>query len=154
MIEDIDGLPDLPIARLRELWAQHVPRQDPPRNKMMMARELARIVQERMYGGMDAQTKRLLDAAVRAAEAAAKARMAGTAPKPVDRSVPVLPGLPPGSRLVRTWRGRDYEVTVLAQHRFTYQGKEYASLTEIARVITGTGWSGPRFFGLVRRTRK
>ena len=153
MIEDIDGLPDLPIGKLRELWAQHVPRQDPPRNKMMMARELARIVQERMYGGMDAQTKRLLDAAVRAAEAAAKARLSGTPPRPVDRTVPVLPGLAPGSRLVRTWRGRDHEVTVVAQDRFLYQGKEYASLSEIARFITGTRWSGPRFFGLARRTR-
>lgn len=52
-----------------------------------------------------------------------------------------------GTRLMRDWQGQTYHVTVLAQG-FEYNGKVYSSLTAIARLITGTAWSGPLFFGL------
>ena len=52
-----------------------------------------------------------------------------------------------GTRLVREWRGRTYEVLVL-DDGFSWQGTEYRSLSAIARKITGTAWSGPLFFGL------
>jgi hypothetical protein len=56
--------------------------------------------------------------------------------------------IPAGVRLVRTWHGRRHEVTVLDGGRaFRYAERTYASLSEIARLITGTRWSGPRFFG-------
>lgn len=53
----------------------------------------------------------------------------------------------PGTRLVREWQGRLYQVVVLASG-FEYEGRTYSSLTAIAREITGISWSGPRFFGL------
>jgi hypothetical protein len=53
----------------------------------------------------------------------------------------------PGTRLVREWQGRMYQVTVLPSG-FEYEGRTYSSLTAIAREITGISWSGPRFFGL------
>ena len=54
-----------------------------------------------------------------------------------------------GATLIRTWRGRKHEVTVLDDGKaFRYRDTEYASLSEIAREITGARWSGPRFFGL------
>jgi hypothetical protein len=52
-----------------------------------------------------------------------------------------------GTRLAREWQGRMHQVTVQDQG-FEYQGTRYRSLTAIARVITGTPWSGPAFFGL------
>ena len=52
-----------------------------------------------------------------------------------------------GSRLVRSWRGTRHEVMVV-EKGFVHRGKVYRSLSEIARVITGARWSGPRFFGL------
>ncbi len=52
-----------------------------------------------------------------------------------------------GTKLIREWKGRIHEVTVLGD-TFSWGGKEYGSLSEIARAITGTRWSGPRFFGL------
>lgn len=55
--------------------------------------------------------------------------------------------LPPGSRLVREWKGKTYEVTRL-ENGYAWQGRTYRSLTRIATEITGTKWSGPRFFGL------
>lgn len=52
-----------------------------------------------------------------------------------------------GTTIARTWRGKVYTVTVVADG-FEYGGKAYASLSEIAREITGTRWNGPAFFGL------
>ena len=57
------------------------------------------------------------------------------------------PALAPGSRLIREWRGRTHTVDVL-DSGFRCDGKQYRSLSEIARAITGGRWSGPRFFGL------
>lgn len=54
---------------------------------------------------------------------------------------------PPGSRLLRAWKGETHEVTVL-EDGFSWKDKTYKSLSEIARAITGTRWNGPRFFGL------
>jgi hypothetical protein len=48
---------------------------------------------------------------------------------------------------VRQWKGQSHRVTVL-EDGFAYQGKPYESLSEIARLITGTRWNGPKFFGL------
>jgi hypothetical protein len=57
--------------------------------------------------------------------------------------------LKPGARLVREWHGRTHTVTV-TEDGFEYVGLSYRSLSNIAKKITGTHWSGPRFFGLVR----
>ena len=57
------------------------------------------------------------------------------------------PELKPGTRLVREWQGRTYEVLVL-DGGFSWQGTSYRSLSAVARKITGTPWSGPLFFGL------
>jgi hypothetical protein len=53
----------------------------------------------------------------------------------------------PGVILVRQWKGVSHRVTVL-QDGFAYDGKTFDSLSEIARLITGSRWNGPRFFGL------
>jgi len=56
----------------------------------------------------------------------------------------------PGARLIRDWNGRTHVVDVI-EGGYVFESKLYSSLTAIARKITGTGWSGPRFFGLVTR---
>ncbi|HMT44092.1 MAG TPA: DUF2924 domain-containing protein, partial [Chakrabartia sp.] len=58
------------------------------------------------------------------------------------------PRLKPGTRLVRRWHDRTFHVLVL-ETGFQFENRDYASLTPIARAITGAAWSGPRFFGLV-----
>ena len=55
--------------------------------------------------------------------------------------------LAPGSRLMREWHGKTIAVEVLDQG-FAFEGQRYKSLSEIARIVTGARWSGPRFFGL------
>lgn len=66
----------------------------------------------------------------------------------VAGSVPAT--LHPGAHLVREWNGRVYHVEVTAEG-FRMDGRIWASLSAIARHITGTSWSGPRFFGLTGR---
>jgi hypothetical protein len=57
------------------------------------------------------------------------------------------PSIKPGTKLIREWKGKVHEV-VIAGDTYIWRGKHYRSLSEIARAITGTRWSGPRFFGL------
>jgi hypothetical protein len=57
----------------------------------------------------------------------------------------------PGIRLVREWQGRTHIVTIDEDWRIHHDGRAYRSLSEVARTITGTRWSGPAFFGLKRR---
>ena len=85
---------------------------------------IAYRIQEKMHGGLS-----------RSSTAALKA--------PRDQG----PTIKPGTRLVRSWNGRTVTVQV-AESGFLYGDREYASLSAIAREVTGTNWSGPRFFGL------
>ncbi len=59
----------------------------------------------------------------------------------------------PGTRLIREWQGQTFEVTIMDKG-YHWQGKQYRSLTAIAHEITGTKWSGPRFFGLNDKKQK
>jgi hypothetical protein len=92
-------------------------------------------LQERVLGGLKPSTRRLLE---RAAE------------DKVDRRPPTeapATEVTPGSVLIREWHGISHRVTVLADC-VMLRGARYRSLSEVARKITGSRWSGPRFFGL------
>src|SRR5439155_9070176 len=67
--------------------------------------------------------------------------------QPGAAAIRLRPQLKPGTRLMREWQGRTYEV-VVRDGGFSWQGTQYRSLSAIARKITGTAWSGPLFFGL------
>lgn len=60
--------------------------------------------------------------------------------------------LRPGAKLVREWQGRTWTVEVI-EDGFLMGGERFASLTALARKITGARWSGPRFFGLTAEVR-
>src|SRR6185436_15693136 len=55
--------------------------------------------------------------------------------------------LSPGTILVREWQGEQHHVTVMREG-FAWCGETYASLSRVARAITGTNWNGHRFFAL------
>ena len=69
----------------------------------------------------------------------------------LEKLAKVSAGLSAGTRLMREWHGNMHRVEVLAIG-YEYGGKNYRSLSEIAQLITGTKWSGPRFFGLKGKT--
>jgi hypothetical protein len=167
---DLAKLPRLSLDGLRQLWREHHGAASPPSQKRLLIRELAWKQQETINGGLDAPTQRLLKAAMaRADRETSRAERsppanAGRFPSRIIASASTrrtVEDLPVGSRLIREWRGRTHEVTVVTltvngktRPAFRYRDKEYASLTEVTQVITGLHWSGPRFFGLVSRTRR
>ncbi len=98
---------------------------------------LAYRIQEKAFGGLKASTARQLRELVPEHAGGAKALQTSFHPKT-------------GTRYVREYRGKLHEVTVL-ESGFEYEGSTYRSLTEIAKVITGSKCSGPAFFGLKRK---
>ena len=148
------------FEQLRALWSSILLRRAMPPQRSLILRELAWSIQEADHGELDHQTVRLLNAAIRAAQAMqSKASTSqskrDTQPKSAHRTSRRIAALPASSRLVRTWRGVRHEVLVLDNgNRFVFRGREYDSLSRIAREITGTHWSGPRFFGLTSRARQ
>jgi hypothetical protein len=113
------------LQDLRTLWTSRWGAAPRFRSVDLLRRLIAWRLQTELFGDLDADTKRLLRRS----------------------AVPQPTGLPPGSRLTREFRGVLHHVDV-GEHGFTYQGTRYASLSAIARAITGTRWNGPRFFGL------
>jgi Protein of unknown function (DUF2924) len=87
------------------------------------------------FGGFDRETVRLLDRLARSEDP--QAILASLR----DRR------LKPGTLLVREWDGEIHRV-IVAGDGFVWREQTYSSLSEIARLITGTRWNGPRFFGL------
>lgn len=118
-------------AQLREHWAgltgTPVPRVSPAMLRLALAWE----IQARAQGGLPRAVSQRL-----AQLAAAKTT---TAPATA------------GMRLVREWQGQAHVVTVGEDQVVRWNGRDYRSLSEVARAITGTRWSGPAFFGLKRK---
>jgi hypothetical protein len=138
----LDRLQEFDGSALREEW-RRLFRSEPPRlSRDLLMRALAYRLQELELGGLPKWARQSLAGSAAAADPA-KGGGAST-PKPA------LPRLKPGARLVREWHGRIHSVVVL-DDAFEFEDKRYGSLTQIAREITGAHWSGPRFFGLVKR---
>ena len=127
---EIAGLCDLSRADLVERWVGL--HGSPPIKTMtegLLARGIAYEIQIRQIGGLTPAEKKALGALAQ------------------GRSNPSPGTLMAGTRLYRSWRGVTQEILVL-DSGYGWRGKSYASLSEVARAITGTRWSGPRFFGL------
>ena len=128
---EVSQIRSLGIETLRHRWRMTFGA-TPPKGltKDMLARMIAYRIQEDAFGGLDGETSKLLD------------RLAqGQKPSELSRR------LKPGTVLVREYEGARHTVTVVADG-FLWQDKTYSSLSFIARLITGTKWNGPRFFGL------
>jgi len=127
---EIAELPDLPRDALVERWIEFYG--IPPiktLTKDLLVRAIAYEMQVQEQGGFTPAEKKAL---IALAEGKA------------DNGVAELK---PGTRLYRSWQGITQEVLV-SESGYSWRGKRYASLSEVARAITGTRWSGPRFFGV------
>jgi Protein of unknown function (DUF2924) len=129
---EIAHLRSLALDALRRRWRAMFGRTPPAAlSKDLLGRMIAWRMQEHAFGGLDRDSLKFLDGL---------ARHGGS---PRRR-------LKPGTVLVRDYQGQRHTVTVVADG-FDWQGATYTSLSAIARAITGTAWSGPRFFALARR---
>ena len=129
---EIDRVRSLGLDELRTLWRTTLRSSPPPAlTKDLMARFLCWHIQEQALGGLDRDTAKLLDRLARGDKPGADG--------------PIR--LKPGTVLVREYQGERHTVTVVPDG-YVWREATYASLSTIARAITGTAWSGPRFFGL------
>lgn len=129
-------LPDMNVEDLRAMWSERFGDADPPiRSGDVLRHLIAWRMQAAVHGGYTPETAKALTRLMSDHQAA---RPLGT---------PMKPKLGTGTVLTREWKGRLHHVTVEAKG-FAYEGRAYRSLSEIARLITGTRWSGPRLFGL------
>lgn len=130
MTIEVARLRDLDLAALRARWRavtgkaapRHLPRH-------LLFRMLAYRVQADAFGGLSRDSVRMLDRIAAGGAVHAPARETGA-----------------GTVLVREWNGVRHHVMVV-KDGFAWSGETYRSLSEVAFAITGTKWSGPRFFG-------
>ena len=120
---------------LRALWQEVFGSKVPfHAQKELLVFGIARRIQEDAFGGLPNRLKKRLESLNSEPEGQRKP------PRQIK----------PGTRLIREWRDDTHEV-IVCDRSYTYRGQTYTSLSEIARLITGTRWSGPRFFGLKSR---
>jgi Protein of unknown function (DUF2924) len=136
LADELAELRGLNASALRQRWRVLYRSEAPVRiGQALLLQAVAYRLQERILGGLKPSTRRLLE---RAAEDNLHRRTPREAP---------ATKVTPGSVLIREWHGVSHRVTVLADC-VMLRGARYRSLSEVARKITGTRWSGPRFFGL------
>ena len=133
---EIAALATMTYAELHLAWRRHY-RAVPPKK---MSRDILELgvawkIQENKLGGLGAAVKRQIT------------ELARTIDEKTDLAKPRAISLKSGSRLLRAWEGVTHEVLVV-EDGFLWAGRTWRSLSAIARAITGTRWSGPRFFGL------
>lgn len=116
---------------LKERWTQLTGRGAPNVSTQLLRLALAWEIQAREHGGISRQTQQRLDQIARAKTRTRQAE--------------------PGMRLIRAWNGRTHIVTIGDDGRISWNDRSWRSLSEVAREITGTRWSGPAFFGLKQK---
>jgi hypothetical protein len=133
--EALSRLLTLDIGELRQQWRGLYKTQAPRHfSRELLVRAVAFRMQELARGGLRPEPQRQL-------------RRIAREFKDTGDAMRARAELKPGTRLMRQWQGRTYDVLVL-DDGFSWQGTRYRSLSAIARQITGTAWSGPLFFGL------
>ena len=129
---ELAGLNARSRAELRERWSALTSKPAPKVSAGLMRLALAWQLQAQAYGGLSPRSLQRLDKAGKEAALLAPVRT-------------------PRQRLVREWQGKLHIVTIDGEGTITWEGTSWRSLSEVARAITGTRWSGPAFFGLKDR---
>jgi hypothetical protein len=131
------ALPHMRPAELKATWREVWRKPAPDIGPDLLRRGVAWKLQARVHGDLPTHVSRQLESVLTKLR---RGEPIGPARRPVR----------PGVRLVREWRGKTYNVVVL-ERGYEHDGRQYRSLTHIARAITGTHQSGTLFFGLTKR---
>jgi len=141
LAEQLARLHHLDRQQLGDLWRETYQTEPPHKVGADFLRgAIAYRLRENVHGGLKPSIHRYL---LRLAQEMAAGKRHVSAPATIK----------PGTRLIREWHGKTYEVVVMSDG-VLLNGEHLKSLTEAARKITGAKWSGPRFFGLVRGGRE
>jgi hypothetical protein len=138
---EVTRLVALDVPALRQRWAALFGAEPSLSfGRALLLRAIAYRLQEKASPSLKPAAQRVLD------------RIADNPSKDAPRSMPQRRATA-GSVLIRQWRGVSHRVIVLDTD-VVYSGRRYKSLSEVARAITGTRWSGPLFFGLKGRAKE
>ncbi len=132
---EVRRIAGLGLKELQALWLERRGRPTRLQSVEFLRYMLAWEIQAKAYGGLSTETVRQLKQLHERFER-----------DPTYTPSPIL-DLKPGTTLTRRWKGTEYRVKVL-DDGFQYAGQRFTNLSEVARLITGTRWSGPLFFGL------
>src|SRR5256885_2069265 len=125
----LSSLPHSPKSALVELWQQLFKTDPPDMRKDLLVQFLAYRLQENEFSELSDRSHRRIGELANSIAASSK-------------SVSPKLAIKPGTRLIRQWKDQVHVVNV-EDGNFEYRGARYESLSEIARLITGTRWSGP-----------
>ncbi len=128
LADEVASLDTLGIGELRARWVRLTGGPVPKVGTGMLRLALAWELQAHALGGLPRATTQALDQIGRGATRTAPPRA--------------------GMRLVREWQGQVHVVEIGEDEVIRWDGRDWRSLSEVARAITGTRWSGPAFFGL------
>ena len=143
-MKQVADLKNLSQDELKNLWRTLYGTQPPAYNRAHLVKRLAYRIQELVYGGLSDNAKAKM---VTIFESSGLDENAGESRKARKRSTGRHDGPVAGTRIVREWNGRDYEV-ICVHGGYQYNGQIFRSLTAITKAITGTHWNGRAFFGL------
>jgi hypothetical protein len=151
---EIAALASLDLYGLRVRWRKLMRKPAPEHlNRSILMRVIAYRTQAQIFGDLDAESVRALGKIAGDHDRRRKAGLLRPKAVPEVAPVPRDRGHRPGTMFIREHAGEMHRVTVV-RDGFEWQGGQYRSLSDIARRITGTTWSGPRFFGLRESVRK
>ena len=140
----VASLSHLNVDRLELQWRNHLGGSPPAHlPSWLLMRVLAYRIQVVAFGDLDRAILRRLREPGNEAYESGGARPFATRGPTSREGV----GLSSGALLVREWKGHLERVMVL-DAGFAWNGGVYASLSQVAKAITGTNWNGHRFFGL------
>ena len=140
VLRQLAALEQMGLEDLKDKWIDLFGTDPPGYKKQFLIKRLAYRIQELFYGGLSQEVRGLL---TDLAEKDPAARISSMKPVKQRSKNAILPG----TRFVRIWRDRRYEV-IARENGFEYEGRMFRSLTAVAREITGTNWNGRVFFGL------
>lgn len=130
-------LPELAMANIKALWKDLFKSSTPTHNRQFLERRIAYQLQLNEFRKLDAPLHARNQRRIQEIIDSGKNRK-------LDRDIRLMPG----TALTREYQGKEYRVTSTMDGQYEYEGRIYASLSKIAREITGTAWSGPVFFGV------
>jgi hypothetical protein len=140
VLADLEGLE---LGALHRQWRNHLGGEAPAHMpRWLLVKVLGHRLQVAAFGDLDKSVCRLLR------DESDEDGNRNTAPFD-RRDAQTRDGiaLRPGALLVREWRGKLERVMVL-EGGYAWNGKNFSSLSRIAKAMTGTSWNGHRFFGL------
>lgn len=126
--QDLTALDRMQLPELRKRWASVSDAPVPRVSAGLLRYAIAYELQAAMHGGLPRKVSQKLEQLARGTTTTRDAS--------------------PGMRLTREWNGTLHVVTIDEDGAIIWNGRSWASLSSVARAITGTRWSGPAFFGL------